>query len=58
MLLAAVAGCEVGDGSVGQYSGKAPLPIDRGGTWINTDGPLTLEGLKGNVVWLEFSFLR
>ena len=36
-----------------------PLPeIGSSGTWINTDEPLTLASLRGNLVWLEFSFMH
>ena len=26
--------------------------------WINTKEPVTLKGLKGKVVWLEFGFIH
>lgn len=35
-----------------------PPEIASAGTWLNTDQPLTLADLRGNVVWLEFSFLH
>jgi hypothetical protein len=39
------------------YLGKAPPKLTIGDKdWINTKTPLTLEGLKGKVVWLEFSY--
>ena len=41
------------------FKGKKPDPLtipDNG--WINSKKPLTLEGLKGRVVWLEFSFIK
>ena len=39
------------------YLGKAPPKLTIGEKdWINTKAPLTLEGLKGKVVWLEFSY--
>ena len=40
------------------FKGKAPpeLTIPEKG-WINSKKPLTLAGLKGRVIWLEFSFL-
>lgn len=39
------------------YRGKAP-PELAGGQWLNAPAPLTLEGLKGQVVYLEFGFLH
>lgn len=35
----------------------AALEIPPVGTWINSE-PLTFAGLRGKVVWLEFSFLH
>ena len=41
------------------YMGKAPPELAAGeGHWINASEPLTLAGLKGKVVWLEFGFLH
>ena len=44
-------------GSVQTYLHQPPPEFPAGGTWINTDGPLDLAGLRGRVVFLEFSFL-
>lgn len=49
-----------GGGSVNSFK-SAPLPAihtNPAATWLNTDGPISLESLKGKVVWLEFSFLH
>ena len=41
------------------YEGKAPPELVAGeGHWIGPERPLTLAGLKGKVVWLEFGFLH
>lgn len=39
------------------YQGKEPpeIAIPAEG-WINSSEPLSLKGLRGRVVWLEFSF--
>jgi len=40
---------------------STPLPAihtNPAATWLNSDGPISLESLKGKVVWLEFSFLH
>jgi hypothetical protein len=39
------------------FLGKAPpeLQVPEGG-WFNASTPLSLEKLRGKVVWLEFSF--
>ena len=35
-----------------------PLPeLPEGGNWINSARPITLQSLRGKVVWIEFSFL-
>jgi hypothetical protein len=41
------------------YKGKEPpeITIPENG-WINAKKPITLAGLKGRVVWLEFSFIK
>ncbi len=39
------------------YQGKAP-PELTGRQWLNAPAPLTLKGLKGRVVYLEFGFLH
>jgi hypothetical protein len=37
--------------------GEVPPPLETAGvTWLNTDVPLTLAGLRGKVVYLEFGF--
>lgn len=40
------------------YKGKAPPElVSEKDQWLNTKNPLTLEKLRGRVVWLEFSFI-
>ena len=39
------------------YQGKEP-PELVGNQWLNAPAPLTLKGLKGQVVYLEFGFLH
>ena len=63
--MAGMVGCD-GDGMslgpgekmYGSFLGKPPPSLESGGTWFNADAPLTIKGLAGNVVWLEFSFMR
>ena len=63
--MAGMVGCD-GDGMslgpgekmYGSFVGKTPPSLESGGTWFNADAPLTIKGLAGNVVWLEFSFMR
>jgi len=62
VLAAMLSACswQSGGGATGTYTsfqGSTPPSFGSGGTWFNTDGPFTLEGLKGQVVWIEFSFL-
>lgn len=41
------------------YLGKAPPELtNEGATWLNVPAPLTLEKLRGKVVWIEFGFLK
>lgn len=41
------------------YLGKSPPEIaSEKGDWLNAEGPLTLEKLKGRPVWIEFSFIN
>jgi len=41
------------------WVGKTPPPIDSTtGTWVNEQGPLSWKGLVGQVVYLQFGFLR
>jgi hypothetical protein len=51
---------QVGGGGSGHASflGQTPPSLEAGGTWLNSDAPLTIAGLAGSVVWLEFSFLH
>ena len=42
----------------GSFLGKTPPSLEGGGTWLNADSPLTIKGLAGSVVWLEFSFMH
>ena len=40
------------------FKGKAPPELaSEKDQWINSKEAITLESLKGKVVWLEFSFL-
>ncbi len=63
--MAGMVGCD-GDGMslgpgekmYGSFLGKTPPSLESGGTWFNADAALTIKGLAGNVVWLEFSFMR
>jgi hypothetical protein len=48
-----------GTGSNDRFVGHAPPSIDTAtGAWLNADAPLTWKGLIGNVVYLQFGFLR
>ncbi len=47
-----------GGPAYGSFLGRTPPSLEAGGTWLNAEAPLTLAGLAGSVVWLEFSFLR
>lgn len=39
------------------YAGQAPPElISAPEHWVNRDGKLTLAGLKGKLVWLQFNF--
>jgi hypothetical protein len=59
MFLNFVAGLRVaGGGLMGDFQGEVPPVIESQGTWLNAEGPLTLSELRGQVVWLEFSFLH
>ena len=40
------------------FWGQVPPELVASGEWINSHEPLTLQSLRGNVVWLEFSFYR
>lgn len=46
-----------GSKTYGSFLGGAPpeLELPRDG-WLNAEQPLSLSGLRGKVVWLEFSF--
>ena len=61
-MVGGVAGCggSFGPGgpAFGSFLGRTPPSLEAGGTWLNTEAPLTIAGLAGSVVWLEFSFLR
>ena len=62
--VAGLAGCDAGMNlgsggrTHGSFLGEGPPSLEAGGTWLNVDSPLTIRGLAGNVVWLEFSFLH
>ena len=59
-----LAGCDgsfpmgSGGSAFGSFLGETPPSLEAGGTWLNADAPLTISGLAGSVVWLEFSFLH
>ena len=63
--MAGMVGCD-GDGMslgpgekmYGSFVGKTPPSLESGGTWFNAAAPLTIKGLAGNEVWLEFSFMH
>ena len=38
--------------------GRSPRSLASAGTWINSESALDWDQLKGDVVWLEFSFLH
>ena len=38
-------------------TGQPMPPLASGGTWLNTDRPLTPDNLRGNVVFMQFSFI-
>ena len=61
-MVGGVAGCGdsfgLGGPAFGSFLGRTPPSLEAGGTWLNTEAPLTIAGLAGSVVWLEFSFLR
>ena len=41
------------------FQGKRPPElIDRAEHWLNWKGDISLEKLRGHVVWLEFSFIH
>ncbi len=39
------------------YLNQVPPELPTDSPWINSLEPLTLDALRGQVVWLEFSFL-
>lgn len=54
--VAALPGC---GGPADPFLGKPPPPLASAtGTWLGTDAPLDTKGLIGNVVLLQFGFLR
>ena len=61
LALAALAGgCGGAPGifSATSFLGKVPPELATVGTSLNSDEPLQLANLRGQVVWLEFSFLN
>ena len=55
LAFVALAACSRGD----PFVGEKPPPLDSStGTWLGVDAPLEWKGLIGNVVLLEFGFLR
>lgn len=59
ILLGAAAGAAGQDDPYyNSYKGKVPPElVSEKEHWLNAKKPLTLEGLRGRVVWLEFSFI-
>jgi hypothetical protein len=60
-LLAALSLAAACGGPENEYAktlrGEVPPALETSGvTWLNTDVPLTLAGLRGKVVYLEFGF--
>jgi thiol-disulfide isomerase/thioredoxin len=47
------------DGGANSYLGKTPPElVSRKDQWLNAPEAITLEKLRGKVVWLEFGFLK
>jgi cytochrome c biogenesis protein CcmG/thiol:disulfide interchange protein DsbE len=40
------------------FLNQSPPELAPSGQWLNSQEPLTLQALRGKVVWLEFSFYR
>ena len=58
LLLCGIALAEDAKPNANSYRGKAPPELSApAGDWINAKAPLTLAGLKGKVVYLQFGFL-
>jgi hypothetical protein len=60
VLLGAAAATSAGQDEpyYNSYKGKTPPElVSEKEHWLNSKKPLTLEKLRGRVVWLEFSFI-
>ena len=58
-LLLAACGSDAGSDGGGALVGKKPPSLEaHGATWLNVDDALDWKALAGNVVYLEFGFLR
>jgi ABC-type glycerol-3-phosphate transport system substrate-binding protein len=58
-LALAACGGDAGSDGGGALVGKRPPTLEsHGGTWLNVDEALDWKTLAGNVVYLEFGFLR
>ena len=58
-LLALILVAAQSDFMANSYKGKAPPELKtEASQWMNVQAPLTLAGLKGKVVWLEFGFIK
>jgi len=63
LMVAALASFSGGCGRSVEFSAtsflnKVPPELATSGIALNSDGPLQLAALQGQVVWLEFSFLH
>ena len=58
-LIAFAPACAQDEKNFNSYKGKAPPELaSEKDHWINSTEALSLEKLKGKVVWLEFSFIN
>jgi hypothetical protein len=61
LAVGAYSGCAYprgGSGGFNSYMNQSPPELSADGNWINSGETLSLAGLGGRVVWLEFSFLQ
>ncbi len=57
-LASLATGCGQAEFSAASFANKVPPELSAAGTWLNTDEPLQLADLHGELVWLEFGFLH
>jgi hypothetical protein len=58
-MLALAPACAQDEKNFNSYKGKAPPELaSEKEHWINSAEALSLEKLKGKVVWLEYSFIN